>query len=76
MNVNKFLVDLIGLRHHLSRGFDLFIVLTSQPELDVFITELCFEEGSEGCQTIYEIKMNKIMDKHLAILKPIYLCHV
>ena len=52
LSLDEILVDLLGLGGHLDWVLGLLEVLTRHPELNVLLTELRLQEGTEGMHTI------------------------
>ena len=59
LRLDEILVDLLGLGGHLDWVLGLLEVLTGHPELNVLLTELRLQEGTEGMHTICETWMRE-----------------
>lgn len=61
ITLDKFLIDFLGLFSHFDRQFDFLVFFTSNPELNVLLTELRSEEVLEaGKSTCREKKREKL----------------
>ena len=59
LRLDEILVDLLGLGGHLDWVLGLLEVLAGHPELNVLLTELRLQEGTEGMHTICETWMRE-----------------
>lgn len=60
--LNEVLINLLSFAGLFQGGLGLFEILTSLPELNIFITELRSQKALKGGQTIYGIK--KVWKSH------------
>lgn len=49
---DEFRIDFLSFRCHLGLGFNLLVILTGQPEIQILFTKLCAQESSERRQPI------------------------